>query len=855
MTSSMSFSAILHALIQRDGRRVRQLSQASADHFGENQQIPHNTISRWVQGTVKKPRSWQDILKLAVILRLQINEVDQLLTAAGHPHLAVLHQASANQVEDQLLALWQAKPATFYGPFQAPPGLPNFTGRQEERKAVATVLAHSQTQRICCLQGMGGVGKTSLAIQLAYDLRDVFADGVLWAQLDRSNTMAILHSFATAFELDIRHYLDVESRSSKVRELLSYKKALIILDNAESDEQLRPLLPPTGSCAVLFTTRRQDLAVADQARRFLIQSFAPEKGDSLALFGKILGTETIQREREKFQELANILGHLPLALDIAANRLRHELNWSVHDLLTQWQADPDRLTHLARGDRAVRLSFAFSFRALKKEQQQLFAALSVFVGSFSCEAAAAIEPKTIDDTASQLQQLQALSLVQQATNGRFQLHPLLRLYSQELGGSPETAVRMAHYYFGYIQQNQQAYERLDLEQANILAALDIAIAHGLHSQLVQSSNQLYAYCYARGYFETAHYLLQAAQNAAQEIGDKVGLTAVLFNMGHIAIKQGNSQQAEHLYQQALTIARQTNNLSQISNLLMKLGALAHRRSQFSLAQDNYLEALRFARKANDTNCLASTLANLGLLAAVQGDQETAVAHYNEALPLARQLGNKSSIINILQNLGAVADDQGNYAEAKAHFQEGLEHANELGTPELRSRLLGNLGLVACALGNYAEASAYFREGLALAEQANLTLQISRQRANLGKVAMHRRQYPQANYHYQEALALARRLGFPEDIAVMLNQWGDCHLAQQNGAAAEAAFREALQIAELANLQSERAKSLYGLAHTAAERGNTILARQLGERAQQIFVQTGHKKANEVAWWLAELPSH
>lgn len=652
MTSPMPFSAILHAFIERDGRRVRQLSQASADQFGENQQIPHNTISRWVQGTVKKPRSWQDILKLAVVLRLQTDEVNELLTAAGHPHLATLRQDSPDQVDEQIFASWQSKPTVSYGPFQAPPSLPNFTGRQEERKAIASVLVHSQTQRICCLQGMGGVGKTSLAVQLAYDLRDVFTDGVLWAQLDRSNTMAILHSFATAFQLDVTHFLDVESRSSKVRELLGYKKALVILDNAESDEQLRPLLPPTGSCAVLFTTRRQDLAVADQARRFLVHSFAPERGDSLSLFGKVLGADVVQREREGFQALAEILGHLPLALDIAANRLRHELNWSVRDLLTQWQRDPDRLTHLARGDKAVRLSFAFSFRALKKEQQQLFAALSVFVGSFSCEAVAAVGCQSLETATGQLQQLQALSLVQSATNDRFQLHPLLRLYSQELNSDPETTVRMAHYYFGYIQQHQQAYERLDLEHANLLAAFDNAKAHDLHSQLVQGINQLYAYFYARGYFETALSLLQTAQEAAQEIGDEVGLTAVLFNLGHIAIKQGNSQQAEHLYQQALSLARQTNNLAQIGNLLMKLGALAHRRSQFSIAQANYLEALQFARQARDTNCVASTLANLGLLAAVQGDHKTAVAHYHEALPLARQLGNKTSIINILQNLGA-----------------------------------------------------------------------------------------------------------------------------------------------------------------------------------------------------------
>jgi tetratricopeptide (TPR) repeat protein len=244
---------------------------------------------------------------------------------------------------------------------------------------------------------------------------------------------------------------------------------------------------------------------------------------------------------------------------------------------------------------------------------------------------------------------------------------------------------------------------------------------------------------------------------------------------------------------------------------------------------------------------------LGLVEAAHGGLATAIAHYEEALTIVDQTEDTALTINILQNLGNMLEERGDYAQAKSRYEEGLALANRLQDPELCSRMLGNLGAVACHLGNYAEATAHFRQGLALAEANGLSIQIYRQQANLGQAATGRGQFRQANAHYQEALRLARELDFPEDLGMILNQAGESYLAQDDYQAAIDCFTQAQQIAEEGQLLRVGPLSLFGLARVAAARGNIIEARHLGEQSRQQLVVIGHRKANEVWWWLQELP--
>jgi tetratricopeptide (TPR) repeat protein len=840
--------------VQRDGRHVRQLSQAITDRFGEAHQVPHNSISRWLRGEVNKPRNWPDIVKLGAVLRLPADDMNRLLTAAGHAGLDELGQSATTGSVPGLFDRWLVGPGERLQPFQAPPRLPTFTGREEVIAQMRRYFCSRTQGRVCCLLGMAGLGKTSLANHFAYELREQFPDGILWLRLDQADTMSAFQAIAEAYGETVHQYTDQATRSSRVRELLAQKNALLILDNANSDAEIRPLLPPTGNCAVLITSRRFDLDVADHAFRLHLTPFDQGKAESLALFVRILGGARVEAEQEILRPIADILGHLPLAINIIANRLQHEPGWTAGQMLARLQQTQQRLNLLQRGDQQVRLSFELSYRVLTQADQQLFMALGIFSGGeFAATALAAVTGQVLESVEDGLRRLYSLSLVQVGRDGRYQLHPLLQDFSQEKCQLPDLPERYARHFTTYAQANSQNEKALQVEIRHILAAIPLASELGLATAVTQSVIALYPFLQRKGQLEQGRDLLLLAETAARASGDRAATRRILHNLGYTAMKQGNPNQAESYYQEALALAKEACDERQTAEILLKLGALAYRRGQLADARHFYQEALPLARAAHSPEMVASLLTNLGLVAASEGEATAAITHYEEALQQAREVENRSLTVTILQNLGNQYQERGDYAQAKACYEEGLRLAEAENDPELRSRMLGNLGAVACHLGNYAEAAAYFRTGLALAETNGLTIQVCRQQANLGQAAMLRGQFRQANIHYQESLALARELSFLEDLGMILNQAGECFLAQDANREAAVCFEEALAIGRDSNLPRVLAMSLFGQARVAAARGNMAEARRLGQESHQLLQASGHKKANEVWWWLQELP--
>lgn len=846
MTQRQTFAETLKQFIHQDGRRVRQLSQVTADLFGSNHQVPHNTISRWLRGEVRKPRNWPDIVKLGAALQLSEENLFLLLQTAGHDGPILL---AAEPPIPNLFDFWQARPTNWLPPFQAPPQLPTFVGRTNVVANVTRYLCSQAHRRICCLLGMAGLGKTSLATHLAYKLRNHFSDGVLWIRLGQINQMDALQAIAAAYESDVTIYRDMETRSSKVRELLATKNTLLIMDNADDDSDLRPLLPPDGNCAVLITSRRSDIATTDTAYRVHLTPFNEQSNESLALFSKILGKCQVKSERNPYQKIADRLGHLPLAINIIAQRLKHEPGWTAAQLWTRLQHNQQRLDLLTRGDQQVRLSISLSHSALSEADQRLFALLSIYPDSFTAVSTADILQMPLWDVEDSLRRLFNLSLLLQATSNRYRLHQLVSDFSYEQPQDPMWAQRFVQTFTAAAQTEAAWGEESD----NIAAAIQLAHELGMSDEEITAITAYYPYLQQQGKFDQAIELLKPAEQTARETQNLAGLITILNQTGFTAMKQGHPDQAESYYEEALTLAKQTDNDEQTADILLKLGALAYRRSRLEEAQQFFTDGLALSRQLKNDRLIASMLTNLGLVEAAKGGLTAAISNYEEALPLARTINDTSLVIIILQNLGNMQEERGDYAQASIHFQEGLTLAKKQNDPELCSRMLGNLGMVACHLGNYAEATAYFRRGLALAEANGLSIQIYRQQANLGHVATLRGQHHQANTHYQESLALARELGFPEDLGMILNQAGESYLAQNSYKDATTCFTEAIQIANERQLQRVAPLSLFGLARVAAHRGNITEARRLGQQSREQLLTIGHNKANEVWWWLQELP--
>ncbi|MCB8978881.1 MAG: hypothetical protein H6657_15805 [Ardenticatenaceae bacterium] len=475
MNHAPDFADVLQQFVNRSSYSAGQLARLTG--------IPKPTILSWLDGRVKHPRSYSDLLRLAESLHLELTEIIYLLAAAGFAEAADRLKEAPPPNHTSL------KTAVAAAPFQAIPALPYFVGRHGLIKQIEEILLSDPTSRTCCLQGMAGVGKTALAAQMAYRLRPHFPDGVLWANLHRSDPMTVLSAFAHAYGQDVSRYKDLDSRSQMVRQLLADKRLLIILDDVWHGQDITPLLPPsTGETAVLITTRRHDLFATAGMHRLDVPPFDTAGQVALRLFGHFFDEQTIIEHEQTFCQIADLLGHLPLAVAIAASRMAYEPSWSPHEFLERLLHTQQQLSELVFEDQSVQISFSASFGMLGEPLQRFFALIGVFGGrDFTPEAAAAVSQTSLQQAEDSLRKLYALSLCQLASSTpgqtRYRLHPLLSRYAEETAVSrdylTQAQLRLINFYIDYGEKHHDNTRLLTTEISNIRAVLQLTKTYDL----------------------------------------------------------------------------------------------------------------------------------------------------------------------------------------------------------------------------------------------------------------------------------------------------------------------------------------------------------------------------------------
>ena len=858
MVDPFQFADLLGDFVERAGYNVSQLARRSG--------IPQRTLANWLQGQVKKPREVDDLLKVSRALGLSEAEATKLFHTVGYPPIEELVLKNDHGPSADLLAPWirVVNQRVKTAPFQAVADLPYFVGREQEVETLKQALLADRQAIICSLMGMGGVGKTSLAAHLAYQLRPYFPDGVLWARVDTSDTMSILSTFAGAYGRDVSRYSDLDSRSRVVRELLAGKRVLVVLDNAGHSEEITPLLPPTtGSCAVIITTRHQNLSAAVGTYRFVVGPFSSEKQEALHLFAKLLGKERAAREKSLLIQLSELVGYLPLALAIAANRLAYEPGWQTESYLMRLRQEKKRLNELVSEEQNVRLSFNLSYRLLSPEEQRFFASLAVFGGGdFSIDAVAAITGFSAEESLDNLRTLYNLSLVQQSQTVRYRLHALLRDYAwEQLAAADQdgrTWCRMVQYFVAFTETNERNYEALDLEYGNILAALeevstlDAAPEQGVETALINGINACYHYWETRGLYTLAHDYLKRAEEQSRALKNSAALATTLLNQGRLAQNLGRYENAKKKLQEALALAHRFEYGRLVMLLLKNLGIVAFKLGDYPRSETHLSESLRMAEEAGNEEDIVTILMCLGVLAEKGGQYAQAKTYLLQGLGLARRTGDRKRICSLLMNLAAVFAAGGNQTRAVAYYEEALGLAREIGHLEKISLLLTNLGAMADTAGNYEQAKAYLQEGLGLAREIGHRERIAGLLVNLGIVAHNQGDYAQADDYYTEALTLARQLGHSWLEMTVYSKWGELYLEQRETAAAATAFNTSLVLGRELGTKEYTATVLYGLARVAATCNDNDEACRHGQESLSLFETIGHRKADVVGKWLASI---
>jgi hypothetical protein len=291
------------------------------------------------------------------------------------------------------------------------------------------------------------VGKTALAVHLAHELAPDFPDLQLYVNLhgyepaQRLAPTQVLDRFLRTLRvLPEELPSELEEQAARYRGLLAGRRALVVLDNASSAEQVRPLLPASASCLVLVTSRDRlaGLVATEGARVLMLDVLAPS--EALDLLSRTAGPGRVDAEPEAASKVVRLCGYLPLAVRIAGARLATRPGMSLAALAERLSDERARLAELSAGDVGVRASFALSYQALDSDVSRMFRRLGLIPGpDFGRFVAAALLGRTPDEAERLLESLVDAHLVEMASRtGRYRFHDLVRLYAREKARTEES---------------------------------------------------------------------------------------------------------------------------------------------------------------------------------------------------------------------------------------------------------------------------------------------------------------------------------------------------------------------------------------------------------------------------------
>ncbi|MEZ4860491.1 MAG: BTAD domain-containing putative transcriptional regulator [Caldilineaceae bacterium] len=625
-------------------------------------------------------------------------------------------------------------------PFQAPPPLLHFVGRTEQFATLHQHLTTANGKRLCALVGMGGVGKTTLATHIAHTLRADFVDGVLWAYAAGSEPLDILGGWAQAYGYDFSSISDVENRAAALRGVLAEKQILFALDDVRSMARVRPLLVGGARSATLLTTRDLDVATALGSHIYSLEAMTPQEGTEL--LARILGEERVAAELEATHTICSLLHHLPLAVEITAQRLLSRPRRRLADMARRLQDVQERLD-LAISDRAVRTSFMVSWESLDSELRRVFALLGVFQGrSFAPPALAHLAALDVYSAEDRLFALTALSLLTEEAEDRYRQHPLLADFAlEQLGDQNDAPVRMAAYYLGFAQDHQTNYTALQPEWENLMASMETAHARQEWRLVLDYADTLTEPWFTRARYGEARQAYLWMQGAAERLADNAALATCCLKWGQACIEQYDYDEADALLLRSLTLHQRHGLQAGVAHTQYHRARIALERAQYDLAdellqesqaqfihlQDQagisvtmYQQALLAYRRGRlavsrelcqrilamkaDADPFSSRLPTLRLLADIDLEEEayeTAEMHCKQALALCEQLHNRSELAGVYYSLTVVARCQMNFAAAKKFAQQALELCDLTGNRGDKALTLHELSRIHVSAGNYA----------------------------------------------------------------------------------------------------------------------------------------------------------
>ncbi|MEV0971498.1 AfsR/SARP family transcriptional regulator [Microtetraspora glauca] len=693
-------------------------------------------------------------------------------------------------------------------PAQLPAAVTDFTGRRTLVNRLLALLAESEGVPVAAMSGIGGVGKTALAVHVAHLAHDLFPDGQLYADLRGYGTEptppeTALVAFLRALGIPVDVIPDgLAERSALFRSLLADRRMLVLLDNARDAEQVEHLLPGSAGCAAIITSRGK---LADLPSARLVDLDVMEPDEALSLFSAVAGRDRVRAERAAAMDVVAACGFLPLAVRIVAARLAARPSWTVASLVPRLADERRRLDELKIGNLAVSATFALGYGQLDPEQARAFRLLSLPTGSdISTLAAAAVLDMRPGPAEDLLESLVDASLLEAPAPGRYRFHDLLKLFARrQAEDTEEPTERMAalRRLLGFYLASARSAHRLAYEGSAIADALtDIGTPGHTFSSADESvawlsveAEDLFASIgQAAG---TASLLLPAADlllamepllesgtsgrefeqrtgavlAAAQRAGDRHSETRCRYVLGRVLFGMNRLDAAEGQFQRARELSLETGDTIVLGETYNALAVVAGRLRRHTEALEWFGHATDVYREVGNPAGEALVLSysardHLGL-----GRVDEAIAASERGLAIFTEIGSGAGVARARYHLGIVLSYVGRLNEAVVHHAECLNFFRASNQRVWEQRVCYRLAATFIAAGRFAEASRHAEQALTVSREITHPYGEAQSLTALGKALRGMGEGPRGREALEKALGLFTRLGSPEadDVRALL----------------------------------------------------------------------------------------
>ncbi|MGP3963338.1 tetratricopeptide repeat protein [Nonomuraea sp. 3N208] len=723
-------------------RMLQELSGLGVRALARDTGLSSSSLSRYLSGQTVPP--WSAVIALCRLVKRDPRPLRPLWERTSNPLPAP--PKTSRQVQPPSPPAGAPRPPRN----DLPRDVPDFTGRQAQ---LAAVLATVDSSRVVAVDGMAGVGKTCLAVHAAHRLAADYPDAQLYLDLhgftegrEPLDPDPALRALLAALDVPsekIPQEGGIEPLAACWRSELASLRAVVVLDNAADADQVRPLLPGAGASVALITSRNRLLGL-DEVPPVSLDVLTPQ--ESAELLARASGDPSgpdgrLARDPESAAEVLRLCGHLPLALRLAAARLRHRPGWTVGILVER----------MREGANEFDTAFAMSVRQLDRGQRRLFRLLGLLLGSsFDEYVAAALADVPLRSARAMLEDLLDAHLVQQPAAGRYRLHDLVHQHARRAAEEQDSAAereqalgRVLDYYVHAAAAADAAMPLLSrsraasagrppaelprftdkkaalfwfvTEYSNLMAAFEVAVATGADAHACELPRFMRTFFARRCGTTHLNVLFERSLAAAQRLGDPLHLAEAHSDLGFARYNAGRMAEAEAAYEAAAPLVSQSGDTWFEAELIMRRGYLRWDEGYveeplelFRLAGKLYTEADCPMGAAHATAYEAWAMLQLG-------HREDAARLARHALDIPHTDPASALPLTARITLGvAIAREEP--GEAVEHLQEALALAREDGHKHNEAWCLNCLGVALRQMGRYEEALASHRQAFALLDE-------------------------------------------------------------------------------------------------------------------------------------------